>query len=150
MFLSGYMLRPQRNSFFSSFPPSLHFFLPSLLVSFLPPSSLFLYLKVFYENKTHCFDGPSVLTWVRIISRILIIVFFFFFFLGPHLWHMEFPRLGAPSLHHSNSNATAKPHLQHWILNPLNEARDQTHIIMDTNWVHNQLSHNGNYLIFFN
>ena len=34
--------------------------------------------------------------------------------------------------------------LQCWILNPLNEARDQTRILMDTSWVHNLLRHNGN------
>ena len=28
------------------------------------------------------------------------------------------------------------------ILNPLSEARDQTHILMDTGWVSNPLSHN--------
>ena len=30
------------------------------------------------------------------------------------------------------------------ILNPLSKARDQTHILMDTNWVLNPLSHSGN------
>ena len=33
---------------------------------------------------------------------------------------------------------------QHQILNPLSEARDQTCILMDTNWVLNILSHRGN------
>ena len=32
---------------------------------------------------------------------------------------------------------------QWWILNPLSEARDQTHILMDTIQVLNPLSHNG-------
>ena len=31
---------------------------------------------------------------------------------------------------------------QFWVFNLLNEARDQTHILMDTNWVRNLLSHN--------
>ena len=35
---------------------------------------------------------------------------------------------------------------QCWILNPLNKARDQTHIFMDTSQVLNPLSHNGNSL----
>ena len=33
---------------------------------------------------------------------------------------------------------------QRWILNPLNEARDGTRILMDTSQVHNPLSHKGN------
>ena len=63
---------------------------------------------------------------------------------------MEVPRLGVqsershqptPQLH-----AGSKPHLQpalqltvtleHWILNPRSQARDGTHILMDTSWVH--------------
>ena len=39
-------------------------------------------------------------------------------------------------LHHSS--------WQHQILNPLSEARDGNHILMDTSWVLNPLSHNGN------
>ena len=34
------------------------------------------------------------------------------------------------------------PTIAHWILNPLREARDQTHILMDTSQVRNLLSHN--------
>ena len=34
----------------------------------------------------------------------------------------------------------------HWILNSLSEAKDQTHILMDTSRVLNPLSHNGNSL----
>ena len=75
--------------------------------------------------------------------------FFFFFFLGPHPRHMEVPRLGVelevqlpaiatvtatwePShvndLHHSS--------LQHWIPDPLSEARDQTFNLMSTSQIH--------------
>ena len=70
-------------------------------------------------------------------------------FLGPHLWHMKFPRLGVklelwlpayttatamqdPScicdLHHSS--------WQHQILSPLSNARDWTGVLMDTTQVH--------------
>ena len=40
------------------------------------------------------------------------------------------------NLHHSS--------WQCWILNPLSEARDQTHNLVDTSWVRNPLSHNQN------
>ena len=42
------------------------------------------------------------------------------------------------NLHHSSQ--------QHQILNPLNKARDQTHILKDTSLVHNPLSHKRNSL----
>ena len=69
------------------------------------------------------------------------LIFFFFFFLGTHLWHTEVHRLRAKSelqllayttgtatqglsclydLHHSSQQCQ--------ILNPLRQARDQTHI----------------------
>ena len=46
----------------------------------------------------------------------------------------------AAGLHHSHSNMGSEPGprptpQQHRILNPLNEARDQTGILMDTNWI---------------
>ena len=60
-----------------------------------------------------------------------------------HSQHMEVPRLGVSrqptpkpqqcgiqaicGLHHSSR--------QCWILNPLSEARDRTHLLMDTSWV---------------
>jgi len=82
---------------------------------------------------------------------------FFFFFSGLRLRHMEVPGLGVelelqlpayttatamwdPScicdLHHSS--------WQHQILNPPREARDHARILMDTSWVLNLWSHNGN------
>ena len=47
------------------------------------------------------------------------------------------------NLHHSS--------WQHWILNPLSEARNQALILMDTSWVLNLLSHNRNspFLLFY-
>ena len=66
-------------------------------------------------------------------------IFFFclFVFLGPHLWHMEVPRLGVksePQLPASTTTtATRYPSRvcdlhpssrQRWILNPLSKARD--------------------------
>ena len=70
---------------------------------------------------------------------------------------MEVPRLEVKSepqlLAYTTATSTPDPSLicdlrhsskQHWILNPLNEARDQTRILMDTSQVLNPLSHNGN------
>ena len=56
-------------------------------------------------------------------------------------------RAVAAGLHHSHINARSKPgpnlhhsSRQHRILNPLIEARDQTHILMDISWLCNLLS----------
>ena len=69
-------------------------------------------------------------------------------FLGPHLWHMEIPRLGVESELQLLAYITAKAMQDlsyvcnlchsswlHWIFNPPREARDQTCIIMDTSQV---------------
>ena len=69
----------------------------------------------------------------------------FFFFLGLHPQHMEVPSLGAElELELLASADTAMQDLHHvfdlhhsswpcWMLNPLIKARDETHILMDTN-----------------
>ena len=70
------------------------------------------------------------------------------FFLGPHLQHMEAPRLRVKSELQLPAYATATavqdPSLvcdlyhsspQHQILKPLSEASEQTHILMVTGWV---------------
>ena len=51
-----------------------------------------------------------------------------FCFLGPHVWHMEVPRLGVESelLLPAYTTATAM-----WILNPLSKVRDQTRVLTD-------------------
>ena len=82
-------------------------------------------------------------------------VLFCFSFLGPHLWHKEVLMLGVilklQLLAYTISTAEFKTHL--WptpqltdmqVLNPLSKARDQTHILMETRWVLNPLSHKGN------
>ena len=74
-------------------------------------------------------------------------IFIFYFFLGPHLWHMEVPRLGIKLDMQLPASATASWDLSHicdlhhssWqcqIPDPLSKARDQTCILMDTSWIH--------------
>ena len=57
---------------------------------------------------TNC-TSPQIL--LRLLN-----IFFFFFFLGPHLHHMEVPRLGigatAAGLHHSHSDAGSELRLR--------------------------------------
>lgn len=75
--------------------------------------------------------------------------FFFFFFLGPHLQHMEVPRLWVDSELQLPATATATATVdlsfvcdlhhssrQHQILNPLSQAGDRTCILMDSGQIH--------------
>ena len=72
---------------------------------------------------------------------------------------MEVPSLRVESeiqlLDYATATAMATPDPSHildlhynlWqcqILNPLSKARDETHILMDTGWIFNPLSHNKN------
>ena len=85
------------------------------------------------------------------------LLFFSFFFSLLHLPHMEVPRLRVESELQEPAYATARAtpdlsrvcdlHCSLWqlqILNPLCEARDGTHTLMDTSQILNLPSHNGN------
>ena len=80
---------------------------------------------------------------------------FFFNFLGPHLRHMEVPRLGVKLELQLLAYVTATPdpshicdlHQSSWqcqILHPLIKDRGQIHILMGTSQVLNLLSQSGN------
>ena len=87
-------------------------------------------------------------SFVYCSSFFFVFCFFLSFFLGPYLWHMGVPRLGAESelQQPTYAIATAMPDpsficnlhqssWQHRILNPLNEARDWTHNLMVPSWI---------------
>ena len=90
---------------------------------------------------------PFFLKFFRLQFLYLLKGFYCVLILGLHLWHMDVPRLGVESeLHllaysHSSAGTEQCLHLhpssgQRRILNPLSEARDLTHILMDTSWAH--------------
>ena len=96
-------------------------------------------------------DTLLLLSLASVFCCVLLLGFFLFIclFLGPHLWHMEVPRLGVTSKLQlpAYSTAIGKPDLNHvcnlhhssWqcqILNPLSETRDRTCILMETSWIH--------------
>ena len=74
------------------------------------------------------------------------IIYLYICIVRPHLWRMEFPRLGAELELHLLGYAIATwdpSHVcdlhssqQRQILNPLRKARDRTHILMDASLVH--------------
>ena len=96
------------------------------------------------ESLTHCTtSGTPVLFFVFCFFVCL------FVFKGLHLQHMEIPRLGFESELQllACSTAIATQDLNHvcdlhhsswqcWILSPLSEARDWTHILMETSQVY--------------
>ena len=106
--------------------------------------------KIFYEI------GPII--WDKNFHICHSVISSLLFFLGLHLRHIDVPRLGVESELKLRTRSqpqakTSELHLgtmsqlsgrQLWILNPLSEAREQTHILVDTCWVLNLLSHNGN------
>ena len=90
--------------------------------------------------------GLMCVRWYLILG--FVCLFCLFLFLGPHGWHIEDPRLGVQYELQLPGYTTATaiwdpsrvcdPHHSSWqwrIPDPLSEARDQTHILMDTGWI---------------
>ena len=99
-------------------------------------------------------------------SSLLVILFYlfnyFFFNLGPHLQHVEVPRLGVeeelqlpipawPQQRRipAESETYTAAHSNTRSFNPLSKARNPTHILMGTSLAPNPLSHNGNSSLIF-
>ena len=78
---------------------------------------------------------------------LVFVLFCFVCFLGPNLWHMEAPRLGVelelqpPAYFTATQDPSCICDLHHsprqcQIPNQLSKAKGQTHVPMDTSWVH--------------
>ena len=115
-----------------------------------------------------CFNDKSLLvllliSWVFLFWLIDFCLFVYLFcFLGPHLRHMEVPRPGTESEIQllAYATATATPDLIHicnlhhssWqrqILNYLSKAKDQTHNLMVSSWIHFHCAMTGTPLFWF-
>ena len=92
---------------------------------------------------------------LQVLCFVLFWFWFFWVFLGPNPLHMEVLRPGAELELQLPAYATSTPDpshvynlhhssLQHWILNPMSEARDWTCVLVDISSVLNPLSHNRN------
>lgn len=66
-------------------------------------------------------------------------------FLGLHLWHITCSQAGGRI--RAAAAGLQRSSWRHWILNPLSEARNACHILMDTSQVCNRLSHDKNSLV---
>ena len=93
----------------------------------------------------------------------LVYVFIYFCFSGPHPQHMEVPRLRVKLelqlLAYATATVMPDPRRictlhyssqQHQILNPLNAARDWTHVLMITSQIHFLCDTVGTPYLFFN
>ena len=121
----------------------MHFFLPSFL-SFFPSFPSFL------PSSCHLLSFSPFSFFLPFCLSVCLF--------GLHLWHKEVPRLGIrlelqllayttatatpDPIHVCNLHHSSRPHsswhqssLQHWILNPVSRARDQTCVLMVTSWV---------------
>lgn len=70
--------------------------------------------------------------------------FLFCFFLAPHMQGRDWTGAATAGLLHSHTCHLQDILWQCQILKPPSEAQDETHILMDTSWVHNPLSQNRN------
>ena len=120
------------------------------------------------HTQIHIYTHISTYIYTHKYTHIYIHIMYIYFggivFLGPHLHHMEVPKLGVESelqlLAHATDTAVWDPSCvcdpnhssqQHWILNPLSRARDQTCVLTDTSRVcHHWATTETSYSCVFN
>ena len=103
-------------------------------------------IKVTHWKGSQSPDNIKMSFWNRVVYVICLCVCVFF--RAPSMAYRNSQARGwigaaAATLHHSHSIVGSERNLQSTpqprqcqILNPLREARDQTHVLMDTRWVH--------------
>ena len=112
-------------------------------------------LSLLSEAAVSTVSSQRIDPWHLEDELLFVFIIIIIFFLGLHLQHMEVPGLGVESELQllAYTTALATPDLicicdhsswLRWIVNPLNEARDWTHILMDTSQVLNPWSYNRN------
>ena len=112
----------------------------------------------FYIN----FCVSAMRRMLKMVQLFSFFLFFLFCFLGPHLRHMEVPRLEVELelLPPAYTTATATPdpsHVcelhhssrQHRILNPLSGARDRTFNLTVPSWIHFRCITTGTPIVLF-
>ena len=117
------------------------------LILFILHVAIFIYCVIREKPQTPKISSDKKLLFSFFLSVSLSLLSLFVF-LGPHLWHMEVPRLGVESglqlPAYTTVTATGNPRCicdlhpslrQHPILNPLSKARDQSWVLMDTSRV---------------
>ena len=100
---------------------------------------------------------PTVLSKILVLFILLYSIVFYFTSLYGGTWSIwKFPSSGLNQIcrywptpqqcgiRAASAAYTTYSSWQHWILNPLSEARGQTRILMDNSWIGSLLSHNGN------
>ena len=107
--------------------------------------SVFIEYDIFCEFFIYWFCYVDVVALYSLWGFLVLFIYLFIYcFLGLHAWHVEVPRLGIESAY-TTATATWDPSRicdlyhsswQRQIPNPLNEARDQTCIRMDTSQIH--------------
>ena len=99
----------------------------------------------------HLYRGFNQLIFflINLVSLVFILFIYFFLFTAAPLTYGNSPARGqigviGPSLCHSHSNVRSEPHLQPMLQLSAMQGQGSTHILMDTSWVLNPLSHYGN------
>ena len=113
--------------------------------------------EITYQVIMYAFTAATTSLWLKLLpTYVFLFSFFLILFRATPVAYGSFRASGqirAAVQTYPTATATLDPSSifdlrcslwQYWIFNPLNEAGDQTHILTDTSWILNPLSHKGN------